>query len=77
MSSDELILIRNRVDATLQRNRDEREILLPMMWSPTCQERYRTVPPKVSVRATILALGRFRIALETEAKSLENSGRNT
>ena len=71
MSCEDLISLRNRIDATLQSIRAEREILPPMMWCPTCQKGQRSVPPKVSVRATILALGRFRIALETEVKSLE------
>ncbi len=71
MSFEDLISLRNRIDATLQRIRAEREILPPMMWCPTCQKRHCSAPPKVSVRATILSLGRFRIALEAEFKSLE------
>jgi len=71
MSCGDLISFCDRIDATLQRIRTEREILPPMMWCPTCQKRHRSAPPKVSVRATILALGRFRIALESEVKSLE------
>ncbi len=71
MSCEDLISLRNRIDATLQRIRAEREILPAMMWCPTCQKRQRSASPKVSVRATILALGRFRIALEAEVKSLE------
>ena len=71
MSCGDLISLRNRIDATLQKIRAEREIRPPMMWCPTCQKRHRSAPPKVSVRATILALGRFRIALDVEVKSLE------
>ncbi len=71
MSCEDLISLRNCIDATLQSIRTEREILPPMMWCPTCQERHRSAPPKASVRATILAIGRFRIALEAEVKSLE------
>ncbi len=71
MSCEDLILLRNRIDATLQGIRAEREILPSMMWCPTCQKRQCSAPPKVSVRATILALGGFRIALEAEVKSLE------
>ncbi len=71
MSCEDLISLRDRIDATLQRIRAEREILPPMMRCPTCQKRYRSASPKVSVRATILALVRFRIALESEVKSLE------
>ena len=71
MSCEDLISLRNRIDATLQRIRAEREILPPMIWCPTCQKRQRSAPTKVSVRATILALGCFGIALEAEVKSLE------
>ncbi len=71
MSCEDLISLRNRIDATLQSIRAEREILPAMMWCPTCQKRHRSAPPKVSVRATILAMGRFGIALEAEVKSLE------
>ena len=71
MSCGDLISLRNRIDSALQSIRANREVLPPMMWCSTCQKLHRSASPKVSVRATILALGRFRIALETEVKSLE------
>ena len=71
MSVEELISLRDRLDATLQAIRIERNILPPMMWCPNCQKRHRSKPPKVSVRATILALRRFGIAPDAEVKTLE------
>lgn len=41
------------------------------MWCPVCKTHTRQVPPRVSVRAIIFALGRFGIVGPAEAKSLE------
>ena len=71
MSNDELISLRDRLDETLQKIRNERNIITSMMWCPKCQKLHRSAPPKVSVRAMILALKRFKIASETEVKTLE------
>jgi hypothetical protein len=71
MSLDELIALRDRLDATLQTIRTERRILPAMMYCPHCQKRHRSAPPKVSVRAMILALARFEIAAQSEVKTLE------
>jgi len=65
MSNDELISLRDRLDETLQKIRNERNIIPSMMWCPKCQKRHRSAPPKVLVRAMILALKRFKIASET------------
>lgn len=71
LSWDALIALCDDLDALLQRIRTERGILPPMMWCRCCQVRRRAAPPRVSVRAAILALARFGIAGEDEVKALE------
>ena len=41
------------------------------MWCPVCNQHTQQAPPNVSVRALILALGRFGIVAAAEVKSLE------
>ncbi len=72
MSANELLALRDRLDSTLETIRSERHILPAMMWCPNCQARHRSAPPKVSVRAMILALGRFGMASASEVKALEH-----
>jgi hypothetical protein len=71
MSVDAVLLLRDRLDATLQHIRRTRQILPAMMWCPHCQARHRAAPPSVSVRATILAVGRFTQATAAEVQALE------
>lgn len=71
MSMDAVLLLRDRLDATLQTIRSTRQILPAMMWCPHCQAHHRAAPPHVSVRATILALGRFAEVAATEVQALE------
>jgi hypothetical protein len=71
MSENELLALRDRLETTLETIRSERHILPAMMWCPHCQARHRSAPPKVSVRAMILALGRFGMASASEVKALE------
>jgi hypothetical protein len=71
MSMDALLRLRDRLDTTLQTIRQTRQILPAMMWCPHCQARHRAAPPSVSVRATILALGRFACATASEVQALE------
>ena len=71
MSATELIALRDCLDTSLQTIRSERNIQPAMMWCPNCQARHRSAPPKVSVRAMILALSRFDIASAAEVKALE------
>ncbi len=66
-----LIELRDRQDAMLQAIRSERNILSPVMKCPKCHREGRMAPPKVSVRALILALARFGIAQQEEVKKLE------
>src|SRR5205823_5243174 len=71
MSMDALLRLRDRLNTTLQTIRHTRQILPAMMWCPHCQARHRAAPPTVSVRATILALGRFTRATAVEVQALE------
>ena len=71
MSMDALLRLRDRLDASLQTLRQTRQILPVMMWCPHCQARHRAAPPSVSVRATILAVGRFTRATAAEVQALE------
>jgi hypothetical protein len=71
MSYEELISLRDRLDVALQTIRTDRNILPPLMWCPHCTKRQRSAPSKVSIRAIILALGRFRIVPENEVKTLD------
>ncbi len=71
MSWEQLIALRDRLDAMLQEIRTSRSIRTPTMWCPVCKKQTQQAPPRVSVRATILALGRFGIVAAAEVKSLE------
>jgi hypothetical protein len=66
-----LIELRDRLDATLQAIRSERNIFSPIMKCPKCHREARMARPKVSVRALILALTRFGIVPQGELKGLE------
>ena len=68
---EQFIALRDCLDAMLQQIRTSRNIQPPTMWCPECKAWTRQAPPRVSVRAAILALGRFKIAPDTEVKSLE------
>ena len=69
-SIPELVAFTDRLDGILQRIRAERRIVPPMFWCPCCGKRVRSAKPRVSVRAAILALGRFGIADRDMVKSL-------
>ena len=71
MQWEQVVALRDRLDAMLQEIRSSRQIRPPTMWCPACNERAQQAPPSVSVRALIFALGRFGIAPQAEAKSLE------
>ena len=71
MAWEEIIALRDRLDSMLQEIRLDRGILPPTMWCPVCKQQTRQAPPRVSVRALILALGRFGIVPQMEVKSLE------
>ena len=71
LSIEALLRLRGRLNTTLQTIRHMRQILPAMMWCPHCQARHRAAPPSVSVRATILALGRYTRATAAEVQALE------
>ncbi len=71
MAESEWLALRDRLDTTLQTIRSERHIVPAMMWCPHCHARHPSASPKVSVRAMILALGRFGMASASEVKTLE------
>jgi hypothetical protein len=71
MPWNQVIALRDRLDAMLQEIRFSRGIRPPTMWCPACNQRTQQAPPSVSVRALIFALGRFCIVPPVEAKSLE------
>ena len=71
MSMAKLIELRHRLDAMLQSIRSERGILPAVMTCPRCGSKGHAAPPRVSVRAVILSLGRFGIASVEEVRALE------
>jgi len=71
MAEGEWLALRDRLDTLLQMIRSERQIVSAMMWCPHCHARHRAAPPTVSVRAMILALGRFGMASAAEVKVIE------
>jgi hypothetical protein len=71
MAEGEWLALRDRLDTLLQTMRRERQIVSALMWCPHCHARHRAAPPTVSVRAMLLALGRFRMASAAEVKVLE------
>ena len=71
MGWEQVITLRDRLDAMLQAIRISRGIQPPTMWCPVCKTRTRQAPPRVSVRAVIFALGRFGIVAPAEIQSLE------
>jgi len=71
MSMDAVLALRDRLDSTLQLIRRTQQILPAMMWCPHCQAHHRAAPPRVSVRATLLAMGRFADMAATDVQALE------
>src|SRR4029434_570578 len=71
MSVEAVLVLRDRLDAKLQHIRRTRQIRPAMMWCPHCQAHHRAAPPRVSVRATILALGRFAAVAPTDVQAIE------
>lgn len=68
---DELIALAQRLDCLLHDIRTQRGIRPPTIFCPKCGQRGPAAEPRVSVRATILAAGRFGIAAEADVKRLE------
>ena|SRR6516164_1875074 len=76
MSFAALIALSDSLDTMLQQIRSERHISSPIFTCPKCGVRGRMAEPRVSVRAMILALGRFAIATPAKAKTLERGWPN-
>jgi hypothetical protein len=71
LSLPDLIHLRDDLDAMLHRIRSERHIRSPIIKCPSCGQVGPAMEPDVSVRATILALGRFGLASADDVKALE------
>jgi hypothetical protein len=71
LTGSQLIDLRNQLDAELQRIRKGRNLRPPMMNCKACGKRHPAAPPRVSVRALILAAGRFEMAPAAEIKEVE------
>ncbi len=71
LSFDELIALRDNLDAMLHRICSERQIRPPVFKCPHCGHVGEGAEPDVSVRAMILSLSRFGIAPAEEVKVLE------
>jgi hypothetical protein len=71
LSLPALIAMRDELDAMLHRIRSERHIRPPLVVCRHCGHVGEAMEPDVSVRATILSLGRFGIAAPEDVKTLE------
>ena len=71
LSWEEIVQLRDRLDETLQRIRTARKLLPAMVYCRACGKRHRSAPPRVSVRALLLALPRYGIESEGEVRELE------
>jgi hypothetical protein len=71
MEWEQVVALRDRLDAMLNEIRFSRGIQPATMWCPVCNQRTQQAALSVSVRALILALGRFGIVGGVEVKSLE------
>ena len=71
MSFPALIELRDSLDIMLHQIRSKRHISSPAFTCPKCGLRGPMAEPRVSVRALILALGRFGITTPAKTKTLE------
>jgi hypothetical protein len=67
MGWEQVIAVRDHLDAMLNEMRFSRGIRPPTTWCPVCNRQTQQAPPSVSVRALKLALGRFGFT-EAEAR---------
>lgn len=68
MSMSEIISLRDELDAMLNRIRADPKIRTPIITCPQCGIAGPAAEPQVSVRAMILALGRFGITSKDQAR---------
>jgi hypothetical protein len=73
LSMEALLELRDELDDMLGRIRLTRHISNPIFKGPACGQIGRGVDRHVSVRATILALARFRVAAKQPARALEKA----
>ena len=73
LSIDALLGLHDELDDMLGRIRSTRHISNPVFKCPVCGHIGRGADPHVSVRATILALARFRVAAREPARALEKA----
>src|SRR6266700_4118122 len=73
VSMPTLISLRDELDGMLQRIRTGRNIQTPIITCRRCGTTGRAAEPHVSVRALILALGRFGIASKDQTRALEKA----
>ncbi|MCU0693074.1 MAG: hypothetical protein MUF54_16900 [Polyangiaceae bacterium] len=73
LSWSEIITLRDDLDAMLHDIRDRRGIKAPVFRCPDCGAVGPSEPGPLSVRAVILAVGRFDIISPDEVKALEKS----
>jgi hypothetical protein len=71
MSFPDLIALRDSLDSMLHEIRSTRNIRAPIVKCPKCGKVGPGAEPRVSVRAMILSLSRFRIADAEPVKILE------
>jgi hypothetical protein len=73
LSLDALLGLRDELDDMLARIRATRQISNPVFKCPVCGHIGHGADPHVSVRATILAVARFRVAARERARALEKA----
>ena len=71
ISFAELVELRDHLDAMLHQIRSERHISPPIIHCPQCGHVGPAAEPDVSVRAMILAVGRFGVGPVGQVKALE------
>jgi hypothetical protein len=71
LTFEEVIALRDQLDAMLHRIRAERHIRPPVIRCTRCGHVGEAAEPDVSVRAVILSLGRFGFASADEVKAIE------
>jgi len=69
-SLDGRALLAVSLDTMLQQIRKDRNIIPPMFTCPKCGEREQSSVGRISVNATIWAVGRFRVASDADVKEL-------
>jgi len=71
LSWSQLVGLRDEFDAMLHRIRSERKIRPPIVKCPNCHHVGPAAEPDVSVRAMLIALGRFGIVPIEDVKALD------